>query len=130
MIAASYPFLDVFWTMFIFFIWILWFMLLFRIFGDLFRRRDIGGGTKTVWIIFVILLPFLGVFIYLITQSNKMTDRDTELMQASRAQQDAHIKSVAASSSPADQIIQAKQLLDSGAITQAEFDTMKQRALA
>ena len=130
MLAASYPFLDVFWTMFIFFIWILWFMLLFRIFGDLFRRRDIGGGTKTVWIIFVILLPFLGVFIYLITQSNKMTDRDTELMQTARAQQDAHIKSVVAGSSAADQITQAKQLLDSGAITQAEFDTMKAKALA
>ena len=130
MLAASYPFLDVFWTMFIFFIWILWFMLLFRIFGDLFRRRDIGGGTKTVWIIFVILLPFLGVFIYLITQSNKMTDRDTELIQTARAQQDAHIKSVVAGSSAADQITQAKQLLDSGAITQAEFDTMKAKALA
>ncbi len=130
MVAASYPFMDVFWTMFVFFIWILWFMLLFRIFGDLFRRRDIGGGTKTAWIIFVILVPFLGVFIYLITQSNKMTDRDTESMQAARAEQDAHIQSVVAGSSAADQLTQAKQLLDSGAITQAEFDTMKAKALA
>jgi hypothetical protein len=116
--------------MFIFFIWVLWFMLLFRVFGDLFRRRDIGGGTKTVWIIFVILLPFLGVFIYLITQSNNMTDRDTESMQEVKAQTDAHIKSVVAGSSATDQIMQAKQLLDSGAITQAEFDSLKQKALA
>ena len=84
---------------------------------------------KTVWIIFVILLPFLGVFIYLIAEGHKMADRDMEQMQAARAQQDEYIKSVAGSSA-ADQIAQAKQLLDSGAITQAEFDTMKQKALA
>ena len=129
MVAASYPFLDVFWSMFIFFMFLIWIMILFRVFADLFRRRDIGGGTKTIWIIFVILLPFLGVFVYLIAEGHKMADRDVEHMQASRAQQDEYIKSVAGSSA-ADQISQAKQLLDSGAISQVEFDAMKQKALA
>jgi len=127
--ASSYPFLDVLWSMVIFFMFVIWIMILFKVFGDLFRRRDIGGGMKTVWFIFVILLPFLGVFIYLIAEGHKMADRDAEQMQAMRAQQDEYIKSVAGSSA-ADQIAQAKQLLDSGAITQAEFDTMKQKALA
>ena len=129
MLAASYPFMDVLWSMFIFFMFFIWLMILFKVFGDVFRRRDIGGGMKTVWIIFVILLPFLGVFIYLIAEGHKMADRDMEHMQASRAQQDEYIKSVAGSSA-ADQIAQAKQLLDSGTITQVEFDTMKQKALA
>jgi Short C-terminal domain/Phospholipase_D-nuclease N-terminal len=128
-LAASYPFLDVFWSMFIFFMFFIWIMILFRVFADLFRRRDIGGGTKTIWIIFVILLPFLGVFVYLIAEGHKMADRDVEHMQASRAQHDEYIKSVAGTSA-ADQISRAKLLLDSGAITQAEFDTMKQKALA
>ena len=128
MLAASYPFLDVLWSMVIFFVFIIWIWILFKVFADLFRRRDIGGGTKAVWIIFVILLPFLGVFIYLIAEGDKMADRDAQQMQAVRAQQDDHIRSVAGSS-PSDQIAQAKKLLDSGAITQAEFDTMKQKAL-
>ena len=129
MLAASYPFLDVLWSMVIFFMFFIWIMILFRVFADLFRRHDIGGGMKTVWFIFVILLPFLGVFIYLIAEGNKMADRDMGQMQAMKAQQDAHIKAVAGSSA-ADQIAQAKQLLDNGTITQAEFDTMKQKALA
>ena len=129
MLAASYPFLDVLWSMVIFFMFFIWIMILFKVFGDLFRRRDIGGGTKTIWIIFVILLPFLGVFVYLIAEGHKMADRDVEQMQAARAQTDDYIKSVAGSS-PADQVAQAKQLLDSGAITQAEFDAMKAKALA
>ena len=129
MLAASYPFLDVLWSMFIFFMFFIWILILFKVFGDLFRRRDIGGGMKTAWIIFVILLPFLGVFIYLIAEGNKMADRDMEQMHVAKAQQDEYIKSVAGSS-PADQIAQAKQLLDTGAISQAEFDTMKQKALA
>ena len=130
MLAADYPFLDVMWTMFVFFMFFIWIVILFRVFADLFRRRDIDGGLKVAWFAFVIVLPFLGVFVYLLSQGHKMADRDVEHMQAARAQQDAHIKSVAASASPADQIIQAKQLLDSGAVTQAEFDAMKAKALA
>ena len=129
MLAASYPFLDVLWSMVIFFLFVIWIWILITVFADIFRRRDIGGGMKTVWLIFVIVLPYLGVFIYLIAEGHKMADRNAEQMQAARAQQDEYIKSVAGSS-PADQVAQAKQLLDSGAITQAEFDTMKAKALA
>ena len=130
MVAASYPFMDVLWSMVIFFLFVIWIWILITVFADIFRRRDIGGGMKAVWIIFVILVPYLGVFVYLIAEGHKMADRNAEQMQAARAQQDQHIKAVAASSSPADQIAQAKQLLDSGAITQAEFDGLKAKALS
>jgi phospholipase D-like protein/putative oligomerization/nucleic acid binding protein len=130
LLAASYPFLDVLWTMCIFFLFFIWIWLLITVFADIFRRHDIGGGSKALWIIFVILLPYLGVFVYLIAQHDGMAERTTSDLQRARAQQDAYIKSVASSSSPTDQLVQAKQLLDSGAITQAEFDGIKAKALA
>jgi hypothetical protein len=128
-VAASYPFMDVLWSMVIFFLFVIWIWILITVFADIFRRRDIGGGMQAVWIIFVIILPYLGVFIYLIAEGHKMAERNAEQMQSARAQQDEYIKSVAGSSA-ADQIAQAKSLLDSGTITQAEFDAMKAKALA
>jgi hypothetical protein len=128
-VAASYPFLDVLWSMVIFFAFIIWIWLLITVFADVFRRRDIGGGMKAIWIIFVILLPYLGVLIYLIAEHNGMADRSEAQMKQIKAQQDDYIKSVAGSS-PADQIAQAKSLLDSGAISQAEFDALKAKALS
>jgi hypothetical protein len=130
MVASSYPFLDVVWTMLIFFGWVIWFWLLITVFGDLFRRHDLGGGGKVLWCIFVIVLPFLGVFIYLLTEHQGMTDRTVKQSQAQQEQFDTYVKSVAASSGPAGEIEHAKQLLDSGAITQVEFDTLKAKALA
>ena len=129
MVAASYPFMDVLWSMVIFFLFVIWIWILITVFADIFRRRDIGGGMKAVWIIFVILLPYLGVFIYLIAEGHHMAERNAAQMNAAQAQQDQYIKSVAGSA-PADQIAQAKSLLDSGAITQAEFDGLKAKALA
>jgi len=128
-VAADYPFLDVLWTMLIFFAWIIWFWLLITVFADLFRRHDIGGGRKTIWIIFVILLPFLGVFIYLISQGTSMAERNVKSMEAAQAQQADYIKSVAGGGA-AEEIDKAKKLLDSGAISQAEFDAIKAKALA
>jgi len=128
-VAADYPFMDVLWSMMIFFLFVIWIWILITVFADIFRRRDIGGGMKAVWIIFVILLPYLGVFIYLIAEGHHMAERNAAQMNTARAQQDEYIKSVAGSS-PADQIAQAKSLLDSGAITQAEFDGLKTKALA
>jgi hypothetical protein len=127
-LAASYPFLDVLWSMVIFFAFVIWIWLLITVFADIFRRRDIGGGMKAIWILFVIVLPYLGVLIYLIAEHDGMADRSLEQMKAVKAQQDDYIKSVAGSSA-ADQIAQAKQLLDSGAISQAEFDSLKAKAL-
>jgi len=128
-VASSYPFLDVLWSMCIFFAFVIWIWLLITVFADVFRRRDIGGGMKAIWIIFVIVLPYLGVLLYLIAEHNGMADRSMEQMKAVKTQQDEYIKTVAGTA-PADQITQAKQLLDSGAISQAEFDQLKQKALS
>jgi Phospholipase_D-nuclease N-terminal/Short C-terminal domain len=130
LIAADYPFLDVFWTMILFFLWVAWLVVLFRIIGDIFRRHDTSGWVKAVWIIFVIVLPFLGVLIYLIVNGDEMGRRDLEQTRAARAEFDDYVKSVADSGGPAAEIERAKQLLDSGAITQAEFEAIKARAIA
>ena len=130
MIGADYPFLDVLWTMIVIFAWVIWFWLLIVVFSDLFRRRDISGWGKTAWIIFVIILPYLGVFVYLIAQHQGMADRQAEQAQAAQSQFDDYVKGVAASSGPAGEIEKAKQLLDSGAISQAEYDSLKTKALS
>jgi len=119
-------------AMFEFFIFFAWFMCLFYVFADIFRSRDLGGGAKTMWVIFVIVLPFLGVFVYLIARGNSMTQRSMEQAQQLQEQQAAYVRSVAGSggASSAEQIASAKKLLDEGAITQAEFDQMKAHALA
>ena len=126
---ADWTFLNVLWEMIIFFAFVIWIWLLITVFADIFRRRDCGGGMKAIWIIFVIVLPYLGVLIYLIAEHNGMAERSEKQMQSMQAQQADYIKSVAGSTSPADQIAQAKTLLDSGAITQAEFDAIKAKAL-
>jgi ABC-type multidrug transport system fused ATPase/permease subunit len=129
LLAASYPFLDVLWTMFIFFLWVIWFWLLFTVFVDIFRRNDISGGRKALWLIFVIILPFLGVFIYIIVENDGMTQRNIERAQAQRAQLDDYVRETASGGAAAE-IANAKTLLDQGTITQAEFDAIKQKALA
>jgi Phospholipase_D-nuclease N-terminal/Short C-terminal domain len=130
-LAYDYPFLGVFWSMLVFFIWVAWFMLLFRILGDIFSRRDVGGGSKVLWMIFVIVLPFLGVFIYLIMNNDGMAQRSLDRMQAQQQQMDDYVRSTAGGGGgAAAEIDRAKQLLDSGAITQSEFDAIKQKALA
>ena len=130
LVAADYPFLDVLWTLIIFFVWIIWFFLLFRVIVDIFRRKDIGGGSKTLWLLFVILLPFLGVFVYLIVNSDEMADRDARQAQASQQQFDSYVKEVAGTGGAAAEIDKAKQLRDSGAITQEEFNSLKAKAIA
>jgi Phospholipase_D-nuclease N-terminal/Short C-terminal domain len=130
LLASSYPFLSVMWTLLVIFAWVIWFWLLITIFADLFRRHDIGGGMKALWIIFVIILPFLGVLIYLIAESKGMAERNTKQAQAAQSEFDSYVKTVAAQSDPTEQIAKGKQLLDSGAITQAEFDALKAKALA
>jgi hypothetical protein len=127
--AADYPFVDILWTMLVIFAWVIWFWLLITIFADVFRRRDMSGFGKALWIIFVIVLPFLGVFIYIIANHDGMAERNIKQAQAQQAQMDEYVKSVAGSGGAADEIAKAKGLLDSGAITQAEFDAIKAKAL-
>jgi hypothetical protein len=130
-LASSYPFLDVFWTMMVFFLWILWLWILFTVFADIFRRDDLSGWGKAGWIIFAIVLPYLGVFIYLISQSDGMTKRNLERANAQRGQFDDYVRSTAGSGGgAAAEIDRAKALLDSGAIDQAEFEAIKRKALA
>src|SRR3954464_3409530 len=124
--STNYPLLNLFWTTLIVFGWILWFWLLLRVFGDLFKRQDIGGGAKTVWCIFVIFLPFIGSFTYLITQGRSMTERAQRQYESQRAATDAYIRSVAAEAD-AKQMAQARGLLQSGAIPSDEFDRMMQK---
>jgi energy-coupling factor transporter transmembrane protein EcfT len=130
LVAADYPFLDVLWTMVIFFVWITWFWLLITVFGDVLRRHDLSGFAKVAWLFFVIVLPFLGVFIYLIANNEGMTERNISHAQAKREQFDKYVQSTAGSGGAASEIEKAKQLLDSGAISQSEFDAIKQKALA
>ena len=127
---AAYSFGDVMWTMFVFFVWILFFWLLFGVFGDLFGRHDLSGWAKAGWTVFVIILPFLGIFVYLISQGKGMGERAQQKAQAQQSQVDDYVRSVASSSSPTEEIAKGKQLLESGAITQTEFDQLKAKALA
>jgi len=130
LIATDYPLLEVFWTMLIFFAFFIWIWILVTVFADLFRRKDISGWGKTGWIIFVIVLPYLGVFVYLIAEHKGMTERTISQQQTAQAQMDQYVKSVASTSDPTAQIANAKALLDQGTISQAEFDQIKQKALA
>ena len=130
MLAADYPLLDLIWTMLVFFLWIMWFWLLFTVWGDIFRRDDLSGWGKTGWLIFTLALPFLGVFVYLISQNKGMTTRNIEYAQGQQAHFDEYVRETAGSGGAAAEIEKAKQLFDSGAISQAEFDSLKQKALA
>jgi hypothetical protein len=116
-----------------FFLFFAWIMCVFYVFADIFRSRDLGGGAKTLWCVFIIVVPFLGVFVYLIARGSGMTSRSMEARQQLMDQQTEYVRSVVAPSgggSSVDQIASAKKLLDDGAISQAEFEQLKAKALA
>lgn len=125
-LAHIWDFIWMFFTIFIFFAWL---MALFSIIGDLFRDKDMSGWAKAIWLIFLISIPFLTALIYLIVRGRGMSERSHAQARANRAAADDYIRSVSGSS-PADQIAQAKQLLDSGAINAAEFERIKAKALS
>ena len=128
LIAADYPFMDVLWSMIIFFFWVIWIWIVVTVLIDVFRRHDIGGFAKALWVIFVVILPWLGVLIYLIVEHDGMRERGMKQAQAQKDQFDQYVRE--ASGGSADEIAKAKQLLDQGAITQDEFDALKAKALA
>jgi hypothetical protein len=131
LVAADYPFLDLFWTMLIFFLWITWIIVLFRVVADIFRRHDIRGMAKAGWLLLVLFLPFLGVLVYLIAQADGMAQRDMSQARAAQEQFDDYVRSVSdGSGGAAAEIERAKGLLDTGAITQAEFEAIKAKALS
>ncbi len=130
MVLAEISFGEVMLSMLVFFAWVVWLMILITVFIDIFRRHDINGWMKVLWLLFVIVLPFLGVFIYLIVNAHSMAQRKLDDAAESQQQFDQYVRTVTSDSSAATQIAKAKELLDSGAITQEEFDTMKTKALA
>lgn len=130
MVLANYNFASFLWDVLVIFAFVIWFWLLITVFGDLFSRHDIGGWGKAGWIVLVVILPYLGVFIYLIANGRGMGERAQARAQAQQAQMDDYVRSVASTDSGVDQIAKGKQLLDTGTITQAEFDQLKAKALA
>jgi hypothetical protein len=128
LVAADYPFLDVLWTMILFFAWVAWIWIAITVFVDIFRRHDIGGFAKAAWVVFVIVLPFLGVLIYLIAQHDGMRERSVKQAQAQQAAFDQYVRETAGGS--AAEIAKAKELLDAGTITQADFDAIKAKAVS
>ncbi|MGO9971224.1 MAG: PLDc N-terminal domain-containing protein [Solirubrobacteraceae bacterium] len=129
LVASSYPFLNIFWTILIFFAWVIWIWIAITVLIDVFRRRDISGWGKAAWVIFVIVLPFIGVLSYLLFNHDGMADRSTKEVAASQAQFDDYVRRTASTGGAASEIEKAKQLLDSGVITQAEFDAIKTNAI-
>jgi hypothetical protein len=127
-IAADYPFMDVLWTMLIFFFWVIWIWIVITVLIDVFRRHDIGGFAKALWVIFVIILPWLGVLVYLIVEHDGMRERSIKQAQAQQQQFDDYVRDAAGGS--AAEIAKAKELLDAGTITPEEFESIKAKALA
>ena len=127
-LAADYPFLDVFWTLIIFFFWVVWIWIVVTVLIDIFRRDDIGGWAKAAWVVFVVILPWLGVLIYLIVENDGMRERSLKQAQAQRQEFSEYVRDTTGGS--AAEIAKAKELLDSGAITQEEFQALKTKALA
>jgi predicted PurR-regulated permease PerM len=129
-IASSYPFLNVLWDILIIFAWLIFLWIAITVLIDVFRRRDISGWAKAAWVIFVVILPWLGVLIYLIVNHDGMAERRYREAATAQAQFDDYVRQTAATSSPTAEIERAKKLLDDGAISQAEFDAIKSRALS
>ena len=132
MLAYDYPLLGVFMTMLYFFLWVAWIVLLFRVIGDIFRSHDLGGVAKAFWAIFVIVLPFLGVFIYLVARGRSMSDRDVAQAQAQDAAFQSDVRSAAGTGpgGTADELTKLGELKDRGVITDAEYDRQKAKLLA
>jgi hypothetical protein len=132
MVLADVSFADIFWSMLEFFFLFIWILILFHVFGDLFRDHSLSGGAKTLWVLFLVFLPFLAVFVYLIARGQGMAERAAARQQRAQQQFDGYVREVAASgdASPAEQIAKAKELLDAGTIDQSEFDRLKAKALS
>jgi ABC-type multidrug transport system fused ATPase/permease subunit len=132
MIVADVSFADIFWSMLEFFFLFIWILILFHVFGDLFRDHSLSGGAKTLWVLFLVFLPFLAVFVYLIARGHGMAERAAARQQRAQQQFDGYVREVAATgdASPPEQIAKAKELLDAGTIDQSEFDRLKAKALS
>jgi hypothetical protein len=131
-IVADVSFGDIFWSVLWFFFLFIWLMVLFHVLTDLFRDHSVSGVQKTLWVLFLVFLPFLAVLIYLLVRGKGMAERAAAQQQQAQQQFEGYVRNVAATgeTTPTEQIARAKQLLDSGAIDQSEFDRLKAKALA
>ncbi|HEY5248486.1 MAG TPA: PLDc N-terminal domain-containing protein [Dermatophilaceae bacterium] len=123
-------FWDIIWFIFVAYVFFAYLMVLFSVIGDIFRNKETSGFTKALWILLLIVLPFITLIVYLITHGSGMAERSSRQAEAVQAQQEAYVKNLAGTNSPADQVTQAKKLLDSGAISQPEYDSLKAKALS
>ena len=130
MLAYDYPLLGVFWTMTFWFLWIAWIVILIRVIADIFRSHDLGGGAKALWAIFVVIIPWLGVLIYLIARGHKMADHDVQQAQAQDAAFRSYVQNAAGSGGTADELAKLADLQTKGVITDAEFVQQKAKLLA
>ena len=127
-VAYTYPLLNIFWTMLELFLLFVWIWLLISVFADIFRSHDLGGGAKALWVIFVIILPFLGVFVYLIARGGSMHERSAQQADQQRSAFDDYVRQTAGTT-PADQLAQLAELKDKGSITEDEFQAAKAKIL-
>jgi predicted PurR-regulated permease PerM len=127
--ASSYPFLNVLWDILIVFAWVLFIWIAITVFIDIFRRRDISGWVKAAWVVLIVVLPWIGVLIYLIANHDGMAERNEKQAKAAQSQFDQVVREAAGKGGPASEIETAKKLLDAGTITQADFDSIKAKAL-
>jgi hypothetical protein len=129
--AYDYPVLGVFWSMFVFFLWIMWFFLLFRVIVDIFRSHDLGGVAKTLWLIFTLIVPFLGVFVYVIARGDGMGKRDMAEAQARSQAFESYVRETASSGGGSvDQLAKLADLKERGVINDAEFEQQKAKLLS
>jgi hypothetical protein len=129
-VVSNYPLLDAFLTMLWFFLWIIWIFILFRVIFDIFRDRDLSGWGKAAWLVFVIILPFLGVFIYLIARGSHMHERDVSDAQANEAAFRSYVQQAAGPTSAADQLTQLADLHSRGVLSDEEFAAEKAKILS
>jgi Phospholipase_D-nuclease N-terminal len=129
LLAYDYPLLSVFWSMLIFFMWIVWLMILFRVIIDIFRSHDMGGFAKAIWLLFVVFLPFLGVLVYVIARGDNMTQHAVADAEAQQAAFASYVKETAGTSGPGDQLTQLSALHEAGKLNDAEYETAKAKVL-
>jgi hypothetical protein len=129
MLAYDYPMLSIFFSMMWFFLFFIWIMLLFRCIMDIFRDKESGGFAKFLWLVFIIVLPFLGVFVYIIAKGNSMAEREVSSMQQQQAAADAYIRETAGTPSSADELARLHELKEKGAIDDAEYAALKAKVI-
>jgi hypothetical protein len=128
--ASSYPFLNLLWDMLIFFAWVIFIWIAITVLIDVFRRHDLSGWSKAAWTVLIVLLPWVGVLIYLIINHAGMAERRNREVASAQAQFDQYVRSTAGSGGAAGEIEKAKKLLDDGTISRDEFDAIKAKALS